>query len=106
MKKQSSLNHIKAYREYIKKPKLGRTECEGILGTNDAVARFSQFYERNADSLNIIGEYLMHDFIMSNDVSSAEAKIYKKAIGKFGEFFIKCANEIAIQKQLLSKENK
>lgn len=105
MKKETA-NHMKAYRQYIKTPKVNRTECEAVVGSDAQVDAFAQFYMLNAESLNVLGEYLVYDFLSKDHISSADAKVFKEAIGKFGAFFVKCANEKELRKRLTQHEIK
>lgn len=90
--------HIENYREYIKKPKLERTACEQVLGTNAIVDAFAQFYEKRAMDLNVVGAYLLHKYISENKVNSEQFEAYKLALGEFGSFFIDCNVEKAQRK--------
>lgn len=90
---KKTTTHIESYREYIKKPKVDRTACEQVVGTNAAVDAFAQFYDRQAMNINIVGAYLVHEYISNNKVNSEQFEAYKKAIGEFGSFFVDCSIE-------------
>ena len=92
------MKYIDSLRKYFSFYSDKRSKCELVLGTSAIVAKFSQFWDQNADSMYILSAAKMHDYITDNNPTPEEFAAYKKAQADIGGFFALCHKEVQEKK--------
>lgn len=82
---------------HLKKYILGADEQdsvpESILGSGKAVSDFAGFWDNNSQHFVMATTILLHEFLLKNDVSDRDRKIYMKAHADIGGLFSACQKE-------------
>lgn len=76
------------------------TVCERALGTNTKVHEFAQFWDEHGTDLMVLSAKFLNDtYSDTEDLTSSEARMYKKGLAEIGTFFFDCWMERENKKQ-------
>lgn len=78
---------FKEIRKYLTSVRSDKRPAQNILGTQEKVAKFGDFYHEQNEGLMLIGAALIHSFVSSNTFTPEELEAYKKGLSDFGRFF-------------------
>ena len=77
---------------------------EQILGSEQAVGEFKNFYEQNPFMLQIVVCHLFDEYWQNNEVSREEIAAYKQALDDFISFFSNATAEIIVDEEIRKNE--
>lgn len=79
--------------QLVKNKARGKTECEKILGTKTKVREIGSVYGKHAESVHLILDHVMMEYVTVQSFDKNELNAYKKALGDVGEILHKCLVE-------------
>lgn len=87
------------------KGRVGSNTCEGVLGSNELVGIFAEFWKGNAGAFHVIGANELVDYCSINeDFTAAEVRAFKQGLAAFPSFFEACFVE-KYQKELTQQND-
>ena len=69
------------------------TQCEKVLGDLSRVYRVADFWDTNADLMQLIASYKMITYIKNGGHTQEQIDAYIAGLGDMGTFMGKCAEE-------------
>lgn len=72
------------------------TPCEKVLGDISRVARVAEFWEVNADLIELISANELLEYAQTEVFDSKEFAAFSKGVGKMGFFMAECAKELRL----------
>lgn len=87
------------------KSRVGGNNCEGVLGSNELVGVFAEFWKGNAGALHVIGANELVDYCsLNDDLDSRQIQAFKQGLAAFPSFFEACFAE-KYQKELTAQND-
>ena len=89
---------LKELRKFLRK-KQKLNECADLLGTNDLVYQFANFWDTYKDEIMLVAAVHLHRFELDCEYTKDEMAAYKKGLADTNLFFEKCSKEFEKQKK-------
>lgn len=92
----------KNLRTYHKNRQREGSYLEKLFGNNAKIIKFSQFYEKHQDDLELIVAVKLNEFVSDPkaEFNSKEIDFYKRGLAEIGKIFAECHEEEQLKKAI------